>query len=271
MLNLGLVTSEGHHRSDVRGTYKLANLLQELAIAQEDGRKLAIVADERLDENPVSRLRRLIKDLFWKNLERRLDESLIEVAAPDPKDLTENPQSRIYVPASAPEQYAYYTDVADRRPEIGLDVQLLPEVITDEYYLEIIEKPGILALEMEEVNDEDGKTQMRGLPFIVPGGHFNELYNWDSYFIALGMLVDGKTQLVKTLIQNFIFLIQHYGLNPNANRSYYLLRSQPPFLTDLALRTYRLTAHEPDAKDFLRRAFLASIKEYYKVWMSEPR
>lgn len=271
MLSLGLATSNGYRRSEVRGTYKLANLLQELALAQEAGRKLAIVTSEHLDENPVTRLRRLIKNLFWRNLERRLDESVIEIAAADPKDWTLHPRPRIYIPAGAPEQFVYYNQVANKRPELQLDVQLLPEVITDEFYLELNEKPGILALEMEEYDTPSGEKQMRGLPFIVPGGCFNELYNWDSYFIALGLLLDDKVHLVKNLIQNFIFEIQHYGLIPNANRSYYLLRSQPPFLTDLALRTYRRIQHEDDAKEFLKRAILASIKEYHKVWMSEPR
>jgi alpha,alpha-trehalase len=126
---------------------------------------------------------------------------------------------------------------------------------------------------MEDVGADPstGEKELRGLPFIVPGGCFNELYNWDSYFIALGLLSSGKIHLAKTLIQNFIFEIQHYGLILNANRSYYLLRSQPPFLTDLALRTYEEMKEEKGAKEFLRRAILASIKEYYKVWMSEPR
>lgn len=209
--------------------------------------------------------------MFWGNLERRLDESAIGVAAVDPKDWTEHPRPRIYVPAGAPAQYDYYLEVSKRRPELHLDVQLLPKVITNDFYLRLNEKPGILALAMEETFGPRGEKQLRGLPFIVPGGCYNELYNWDSYFIALGFLEDGKVNLVKSLVENFIFQIRHYGLIPNANRSYYLLRSQPPFLTDLALRTYRFISREPGAKEFLRRAILASIKEYHSVWVSKPR
>jgi alpha,alpha-trehalase len=242
-------------------------------VAQEEGRKLAVINSDTLDENPLLRLIRLIDDRFWNNLERRLDESVIEVAAVDPKDRSVEPRCRIYVPSTAPEQFEYYRRVSQRRPEIRLDVHLLPEEITDDVYRQLNKKPGILALEMEEVGTDPstGEKDFRGLPFIVPGGCFNELYNWDSYFIALGLLSSGKVHLAKTLIQNFIFEIQHYGLIPNANRSYYLLRSQPPFLTDLALRTYEKMKDEEGAKEFLRRAILASIKEYHKVWMSEPR
>src|ERR1700753_1023910 len=185
VLRLGLDSNNGHYRSDVRGTYKLANLLQELAMAQEAGQKLALIPNERLDEDPVVRLKRLIKNKFWKNLERRLDESLIEIAAADPKDRSGRPSTRIYIPSGALEQFAYYKEVAKRRPEIRLDVQLLPDVITHEYYRAINKKPGILALEMEQITTPTGEKQMRGAPFIVPGGCFNELYNWDSYFIAL--------------------------------------------------------------------------------------
>jgi alpha,alpha-trehalase len=270
---LGTISSNGFHRVDVRGTYKLANLLQELTVAQEGSRKLVVITSGVLDENPVRRLTRLIDDRFWNNLERRLDESVIEIAAVDPKDRSAEPRCRIYVPAGAPEQFEYYRRVAQRRPEIRLDVHLLPEEITDDVYRSLNEKPGILALEMEEVgiDPSTGEKELRGLPFIVPGGCFNELYNWDSYFIALGLLSSGKVHLAKTLIQNFIFEIQHYGLIPNANRSYYVLRSQPPFLTDLALRTYEKMKEEDGAEEFLKRAILASIKEYHKVWMSEPR
>jgi alpha,alpha-trehalase len=182
---------------------------------------------------------------------------------------------RIYVPPGAKGQLEYYREVARQRPDLDLDVQLLPASIGEEDYREIIKKPGLLALDMEEVvvHRPTGRKELRGVPYIVPGGCFNELYNWDSYFIALGLLVDGKVELVKSLVRNFVFEIQHYGLIPNANRSYYLLRSQPPFLTDLALRTF---AQMPDqsgsmAWDFLLRATLAAIKEYYKVWTCAPR
>jgi alpha,alpha-trehalase len=275
ILRLRTASSKGFRATDVRGTYMLSNLLQELSRAKEDSRKWTTVPHTRLSENPVTRLRRLIRSLFWGNLTRRLDASLIHVAAPDVKDHTPHPRPRIYVPKGAPKQLDYYLKVAEQMPELNLDVQLIPSEITDDVYREIIKKPGLLALEMEDVvvDQATGKTEFQGLPFIVPGGCFNELYNWDSYFIAIGLLVDGKVDLVKALAKNFIFEIQHYGLIPNANRSYYLLRSQPPFLTDLVLRTYNYIANDPSsgAEEFLLRGTLASIKEYHKVWVSEPR
>jgi alpha,alpha-trehalase len=100
---------------------------------------------------------------------------------------------------------------------------------------------------------------------------FNELYNWDSYMISLGLLEDGQVDIVKSMVINFAFCIEHYGKILNANRSYYLCRSQPPFLTDMAIKVFDKIKHEAGAIDFLRMATHAAIKEYYNVWMSEPR
>jgi alpha,alpha-trehalase len=271
-LSLGTAASNGYNRFDIRGTYMLSNLLQELYLAKSYGRKQIILDESRLNENPVNRLSRLIKDSFWDGLTRRIDGSLIEIAGKDPKDWTDDPRPRIYVPRGAPEQFEYYTQVAKDRPEVRLDVQWLPEIITAEAMRDMNGKPGLLALAMDEVVDPStGVKSLKGVPFVVPGGRFNELYGWDSYMESLGLLVNEKVHLAKSMVRNFCFCIEHYGKILNANRSYYLCRSQPPFLTDMSLRVYEKIKHEPGAKDFLRTATLAAIKEYYSVWMSDPR
>lgn len=250
----------------------LSNLLQELSLAKEYGRKQIILDIGRLNENPVNRLSRLIKDQFWEGLTRRLDASSIDVAAKDPKDWTADPRPRIYVPPDASAQLEYYRNLAQKRPELRLDVQVLPEPITPQLVRDMNEAPGILALAMEDyIDPATGENSLRGLPFVVPGGRFNELYGWDSYMTSLGLLVNDEVYLAKSLVLNFCFCIRHYHKILNANRSYYLCRSQPPFLTDMALRVYEKIKHEPGALDFLRTAFLGAIKEYYCVWMAEPR
>ena len=271
VISLRTAASAGYNRFDVRGTYMLANLLQELTLAKEYGREQIILDEGRLNENPVDRLSRLIRDHFWEGLTRRIDASTIEIAAKDPKDWNEHPQLRIYVPSGAPEQYAYYTRVAQERPEIRLDVQLLPEKITPELVRDMNDRPGLLAVAVEEVVNDEGEKTLQGLPFVVPGGRFNELYGWDSYMESLGLLVNDRVDLAKSMVLNFCFCIEHYGKILNATRSYYLSRSQPPFLTDMALRVYEKIKHEPDSKEFLRKSILAAIKEYHSVWTSEPR
>ncbi|KAL3438522.1 neutral trehalase [Aspergillus tetrazonus] len=272
VFSVGTAASHGYNRFDVRGTYMLSNLLQELTIAKDYGRKQIVLDEERLSENPVSRLSRLIKNSFWNSLTRRIDGRNIEVAGRDPKDWTDDPRPRIYVPPGAPEQLEYYRRIAEEKPELRLDVQELAAEITPEYVRDLNEKPGLLALAMEEKYDEKtGKTDFAGVPFVVPGGRFNELYGWDSYMESLGLLASNRVDLAKAMVINFCFCIKHYGKILNANRSYYLTRSQPPFLTDMALRVYDRIQNEPGAMDFLRHAILAAIKEYYSVWMAEPR
>ncbi|KAJ9212719.1 CAZyme family GH37 [Paecilomyces variotii] len=272
VLSVGTAASSGYNKFDVRGTYMLSNLLQELTIAKDYGRKHVILDEARLSENPVSRLSRLIKTTFWNNLTRRIDGSNIQVAGRDPKDWTDDPRPRIYVPPNAPEQFEYYTNIAKSHPELRLDVLLLDHEITPQYVRDLNAKPGLLALEMQEVyNEATEKKELQGMPFVVPGGRFNELYGWDSYMESLGLIASDRVDLAKSMVLNFCFCIRHYGKILNANRTYYLNRSQPPFLTDMALRVYDKIKTEPDAIDFLRKAILAAIKEYYSVWTSEPR
>lgn len=271
-MTLGTAASNGYNKVEIRGTYMLSNLLQELHLAMEYGHQTIVLDEARLNENPVNRLSRLIKDSFWDGLTRRIDGSVIEIAGRDPKDWTDDPRPRIYVPHRAPEQLAYYRQVAIDRPDIRLDVCVLPEKITPESVRDMNAKPGLLAVAMEEVIDpKTGVKTLKGLPFVVPGGRFNELYGWDSYMESLGLIVNGKVHLAKSMVQNFCFCIEHYGKILNATRSYYLCRSQPPFLTDMALRVYYEIRNEHGALEFLRTAILAAIKEYHSVWMAEPR
>ncbi len=62
------------------------------------------------------------------------------------------------------------------------------------------------------------------------------MYGWDSYFIIRGLLRDNRGELAKGMVENFFYEIDHYGGVLNANRTYYLGRSQPPpFLTSMIL------------------------------------
>lgn len=51
------------------------------------------------------------------------------------------------------------------------------------------------------------------------------------------------------------------------------MRSQPPFLTDLALQVYSHLdpSFAKENKKWLRRVLQSAIKEYHSVWMSTPR
>lgn len=275
VLTLGTATSNGYKGFDIRGTYMLSNLLQELALAREHGRKRIVLDESRLTENPVDRLSRMISQTFWHNLTRRIDGDGLDAILSDPKNRSKSQNPRIYVPASETEMLRYYQKVAEERPSLNLTVEALPHSITAEYTRDLNDKPGLLALAMrDDIDPTTGeKRGLKGIPFVVPGARFNELYNWDSYFISLGLVVDNMVDLAKGTVDHFIFEIKHYGKILNGNRTYYLMRAQPPFLTDMALQVYsRLDpANEADNKEWLRKAIQAAIKEYHTVWMSKPR
>ncbi|HKV80451.1 MAG TPA: trehalase family glycosidase, partial [Candidatus Sulfotelmatobacter sp.] len=105
-------------------------------------------------------------------------------------------------------------------------------------------------------------------PYVVPGGQFNEMYGWDSYFIILGLLRDNRLALAKGMVDNFFFEIEHYGGVLNANRTYYLTRSQPPFLTSMILAVYNAEkASGHDDKAWLEKAY-AYARTDHEQWIS---
>jgi len=102
-------------------------------------------------------------------------------------------------------------------------------------------------------------------PYVVPGGRFNEIYGSDSAFILIGLLQDGRTALARDLVDDFLYEVRHYGGVLNANRTYYLSRSQPPFLAEMVLAVYRATGD---------RAWLAgargALEATYAHWTAPP-
>lgn len=103
--------------------------------------------------------------------------------------------------------------------------------------------------------------------YVVPGGMFNEMYGWDSYFIILGLLRDQRVELAQSMVENFFYEIEHYGAILNANRAYLITRSQPPFLTSMITAVY-----EAGGKNDL--AWLTKAYDYakrdYSLWVREP-
>lgn len=156
----------------------LSNLVQELAIARDHGRTRIVLDEERLTEPPVDRLSRMIATSFWRSLTRRIDGDGLEIICADPKNRTGHLIPRIYVPHSETKMFDYYKEVAKQRAHLRLEVLKLPPNCDDPAFVKSLnDKPGLLALAMEEVEDPgepDGKT-LRGIPFIVPGARFNEV------------------------------------------------------------------------------------------------
>ena len=161
--------------------------------------------------------------------------------------------SVLYVPADL----AIPPELANLPKTCNFRVQHLPFVITGpgQVKTSAIQPPGLLFLPH---------------PYVVPGGRFNEMYGWDSYFIIRGLLREGNVDLARDIVENFFFEIEHYGTVLNANRTYYLTRSQPPFLTSMIIAVYEAEK----AREHADPSWLAKAYEYanrnYQMWIRAP-
>ena len=244
----------------VKGTYYLSNLLQELVIAKNQGNTTVKIPFNHIEELPVDRISRMIRDYYWKGLTRSMDEKGIERLISDTKNETLTAtRLPVYIPFNDKFAYAYYKNLESK---LRIEAIKLPENISADYVKSINKKPGILSLKLEEYGDE-----IKGVPFVVPGGRFNEMYGWDSYFQSIGLIIDGKIELAKATADHFQYEIEHYGKILNANRSYYLTRTQPPFYSSLVREVFQIT----NDKIWLKSHLKTAIKEYETVWMVEGK
>ena len=156
-----------------------------------------------------------------------------------------------------PADYKTLPSVRDLGDNCKVRVERLAEIITspDDVHLNTIPAAGLLYLPN---------------PYVVPGGQFNEMYGWDSYFIILGLLRANRWNMAKGMVENFFFEIQHYGSILNANRTYYLTRSQPPFLTSMILAVYDSEASTgAKGNSWLEKAYEFAVRDY-EQWTRPP-
>lgn len=250
-----LKEAKGNKQITIEGTFHLANLLQELILAKEDIR--STIDTQYIIEEPVDRFKRMIEDYYWDGLTRSIDDKGIIKVLSDEKSSSD--KKRVYIPFNDNFAFQYYKGLESSLE--NLEVVKLPEIITQEYILSINDKPGILSLKLEEK-----KGKINGVPFVVPGGRFNEMYGWDSYFESIGLLLGGKNKLAKSMADNFQYEIEHYGKILNANRTYYLTRTQPPFYSSLIREVFENKVKGAKIK-WLRSHLITAIKEYENVWM----
>jgi alpha,alpha-trehalase len=128
----------------------------------------------------------------------------------------------------------------------------------------------VLPDDVKERPQLDGGIAAHGLlylphPYVVPGGRFNEMYGWDSHFINLGLLAAGRVDQARQMVENHLYQVQHYGRVLNANRTYYLTRSQPPFLAAMVADIYRRTTDLAWLE-----AAMPALEDTYSYWTTEP-
>lgn len=161
--------------------------------------------------------------------------------------------SVLYLPANLPIPPA----ISKLSSQCSIRAEHLPSIIhgPGEVKGNGVQPPGLLFLEH---------------PYVVPGGRFNEMYGWDSYFIIRGLLRAGDLDLARGMVDNFLFEIEHYGAVLNANRTYYLTRSQPPFLSSMIVAVYEADkARGQQNRTWLAQAYRDTIQDY-EMWTREP-
>jgi len=188
----------------------------------------------------------------WDTLTRSMTECKSIV---DPKIAT---APVLYLPAGLIEPQSVKTLTAScnvRVEHLPIEIHRLGEIDTSNF-----NPPGLLYLPEK---------------YVVPGGRFNEMYGWDSYFIVRGLLQAGRVELARGMVDNFFFEVENYGAMLNANRTYYLTRSQPPFMSSMVVDVYeamqKQSAHKTAAADhvWLERAY-ADLDKDYGMWTRDP-
>jgi len=184
-------------------------------------------------------------DHAWSTLTRSQEDCAALV------DTKVNSHPVLYMPADMPVP----PQVADIGKRCGVDVRPLPRKV-------------------EQLGDIDANAlPQQGLlylphPYVVPGGFFNEMYGWDSYFILLGLVADHRIEMAKNMVDNALFEVEHYGGVLNANRTYYLSRSQPPFLTAMMTAVLDDPKGFPNAEarlQWLSHAYPLAVRNY-EIW-----
>lgn len=120
-----------------------------------------------------------------------------------------------------------------------------------------------LPLTVHTCTKDDGTLLALPYPYTVPcvGEMFQELYYWDTYFTNLGLLARGEVTLARNNIDNMLWLVERYGYMPNGNRTYYLNRSQPPFLAQMVWDLFEVSGD----RAWLNGAY-ATLKTEYEFW-----
>ncbi|XP_018020547.1 trehalase-like [Hyalella azteca] len=117
----------------------------------------------------------------------------------------------------------------------------------------------------EDVKENSSLYSQIYLPngFVIPGGFFQEIYYWDSYWIIEGLLISEMKTTARGMIENLLHLVKKYGYVPNGSRKYLLGRSQFPMLISITDLYYHYT------RDFtIIRDNIDTLVIEYEFWVA---
>lgn len=104
-------------------------------------------------------------------------------------------------------------------------------------------------------------------PYTTPcmSDSFQEMYYWDTYFANVGLIMSGMAEQAKNNVDNMIYLVNTHGKMPNGNRTFYLNRSQPPFLSIMVKEIFEVT----DDINWLKDEAYPALKKEHEFWQNE--
>jgi neutral trehalase len=107
-------------------------------------------------------------------------------------------------------------------------------------------------------------------PAAVPSlGIFKTQFNWDTLFMSKGMQLQGQQTVVDGMTDNLLYLLKSTGRVPNAARSVYLNKSQPPILPALVRMSTPVRESEQGSaftERWLGEAYDIMGKDYNDFW-----
>ena len=106
---------------------------------------------------------------------------------------------------------------------------------------------------------DDGTLIGMPYPYIVPcrNDSLQEMYYWDTFFTCKGLVLSGRSDILKNCTDNMLYMVEKYGFMPNGNRTYYLGQSQPPFLSMMVKDTFDIYGD----REWLKGAYETLKKE----------
>jgi alpha,alpha-trehalase len=122
------------------------------------------------------------------------------------------------------------------------------------------------ATEEDIRKDESKKVLFLPCPYLTlspdPKGTYAWFCPYDAAFMNYALFAQGRLNVVRDQLLNYLFLIERYGYAPNANSADVVTRAQMPFMPATIWRYYRAT----DDMDLLFQAYPLLKREYQQYW-----
>jgi len=134
----------------------------------------------------------------------------------------------------------------------------------DKYWIRLIKNSINSSKRIEEINDEKDNIFLP-YDYIVPGGVFDMMFYWDSFFIIVGLQHNPKFHyLIKNITDNCLYMVDNFGRVLNCNKKECATRSQLPYLTSMINIVYGIYSDDK----WLDSAYKLAMKEYREYWCS---